>query len=1132
MYVSRIGFVTEVVAAAVLTITAASLQAQSVTLVRDIDPSTTSTTLLLNSTGDMRAYYSPVANVAYFGGVRHQTGFELWKTDGTVAGTSIVRDINEGIAGTGWSGALLSWDPENGPVTAFNGEGYFFVTTPDLETALWKTDGSAAGTVLVRTFASQYMPIASPPVVSGPTLYFMGIDEIFGAELWKTDGTRDGTTLVRDILPGRAGAFPSHLTDLNGTLFFTVTGKQLWKSDGTEGGTVLVHDFGTSATLSGLTKVGSRLFLFDAEPSGTRLWVTDGSPAGTVIVLDLGSSSSYCCRAPQALGTRLVFASNSGPALWISDGTGAGTAPLSTSPDGPFNFDYAYAVVGGRLYFTAKDSSSQDGLWLSDGTELGTHRILTGIHPLEFAAVGSDVYFSTVAGELWHTDGTTIGTKKVADVSASSLSSLPGVLLFENGGLPWRSDGTAAGTYPLASGLEAASSDVTSPTAIGNRIVFAAYDRDAGFEPWVTDGTTAGTTRLADISSGPFSSTPDHFVAFGTHAYFAAYPSPSSARFVTYRTDGTAAGTEAVRDGAGQELNLQPLQSFLPGLLLRNESGGDLWIMRTDGAVPENVHPFSFTDEHFFPFPGSPGIMVFRAATDTTPREPWITDGTTAGTRSLAELTGTASVSAQPVAVSDAFLFFCDSYRLWRTDGTHDGTILLHTFDPADLSATFWRMLSEFGTLGHLVLFGAPDADHGQELWVTDGTVGGTHVLKDIRAGSYSSKPRSFTPLRGGTLFVARTDENGNELWRTDGSAAGTFLLADIAPGVESSDPSDFFRVGRHVYFSAADGVGRELWVTDGTPDGTHLAADVVPGLGSSSPGSLARIGRELLFAASTEEIGRELWKYEIPVGRAQFPSTTISVGERSGSAVVTVQRQDGSIGSLFVSYATADGSAIAASDYMSTRGTLSWSDGDATARKITVPIIADAIQEGDESFTLALHLESSDPAAEAIPSSDGDETLTITILDVFTPGTIVFTAASTTIPGTAGPVRVEVRRDGGSDGIASIHYRTEVGTALPGRDFTPVEGDFVWSSGDATSRTIEIPIAPHSALDGDRSFEVRLTSASGSGLGSMDAQVVTILAAPAMIGRIPALSLLGMVALVALLLGTGLGVLSWRGLS
>jgi ELWxxDGT repeat protein len=78
------------------------------------------------------------------------------------------------------------------------------------------------------------------------TLFFIANDDLTGYELWKSDGTAQGTMLVKDIAIGRDSSFPSFLTNLNGVLIFVADnigqGRELWRSDGTAGGSVLLKD--------------------------------------------------------------------------------------------------------------------------------------------------------------------------------------------------------------------------------------------------------------------------------------------------------------------------------------------------------------------------------------------------------------------------------------------------------------------------------------------------------------------------------------------------------------------------------------------------------------------------------------------------------------------------------------------------------------------------------------------------------------------------------------------------------------------------------------------------------------------------------------------------------------------------
>ena len=161
----------------------------------------------------------------------------------------------------------------------------------------------------------------------------------------------------------------------------------------------------------------------------------------------------------------------------------------------------------------------------------------------------------------------------------------------------------------------------------------------------------------------------------------------------------------------------------------------------------------------------------------------------------------------------------------WVTDGTADGTQRLKDIK----SGTSGSYPQNYVVLGDVVLFRADDGTNGSELWVTDGTEGGTSLVKDIQPGSTSGYPNSGSPngfavLGDQAFFSANDGTNGSELWVTDGTEGGTSLVKDINGGSGGSNPDTLVAVpGGFVIFGADNGTFRALWASDGTPSNTEL---------------------------------------------------------------------------------------------------------------------------------------------------------------------------------------------------------------------------------------------------------------------------------------------------------------------
>jgi ELWxxDGT repeat protein len=317
--------------------------------------------------------------------------------------------------------------------------------------------------------------------------------------------------------------------------------------------------------------------------------------------------------------------------------------------------------------------------------------------------------------------------------------------------------------------------------------------------------------------------------------------------------------SEAIADGF-----IPPQISELDGRVLFNSSWSDL--SASDGTlggtmvVKERVTP-----SYMIPF--QDGLVWLGGSTD----------GTEEGTQ------GRSVPSHRPVddlVVAGEFVFFVTQAefssppnQLRKSAGMPgEGEVVV------DLGQVEGASISRLTTVGGAIFF-TVDTAHGSELWMTDGSLGGSGIVRaDFLAfGSrrqdqqemYSWPRREtwvvgslpFLELDGILYFNART-ELGFELWRSDGTEAGTFLVKDIRNGEQSSDPRDFTVIGDLIYFTADDGVhGRELWKSDGTASGTLLAGDIAAGAAGSDPTDLVAVDDAIYFAADDGIHGREIWR-------------------------------------------------------------------------------------------------------------------------------------------------------------------------------------------------------------------------------------------------------------------------------
>jgi len=230
-------------------------------------------------------------------------------------------------------------------------------------------------------------------------------------------------------------------------------------------------------------------------------------------------------------------------------------------------------------------------------------------------------------------------------------------------------------------------------------------------------------------------------------------------------------------------------------------------------------------------------------------------------------------------------------YRLWRSDGTADGTY--------PVTPTYAVAVTDVTKVGDKIFYRAADAfsgnNHGLELGVTDGNPANTKLI-DVRPGLESSSPADITNVGGVAYFQAYDATNGSELWKSNGTELGTTLVKNInVPG--NASPDHITDVGGEAYFSADDGThGYELWKSNGTDAGTTMVGDLntdtgVNG-GSSYPELITDVGGTAFFAAQTPSTGWELFStdgstiHTMDINPGTAPSNPQKIVALNGSAI------------------------------------------------------------------------------------------------------------------------------------------------------------------------------------------------------------------------------------------------------
>lgn len=809
-------------------------------------------------------------------------GGEVFVSDGTEQGTALLKDINP-------NGDITALH-----FTAFGKHTVFQVNNhPKTEEqgAIWYTDGTEQGTKRLK--ATGYSQSINFKVFDHYLYYtFIVDDNTYDVRRIDTTFTKD--TLIARYKRGYQNVH-SKFAVTSKALFYSYD-DQIYRIDKSHQAPVLhwERDPATNGDVSEMYAAGDKhiWYMRNYATSKTEVYWSDDAQ-GTAKRIISAPGWNYIRKIQEWNGDVYIsFGPHPTYYLYQVESNGAAYGLNNKGNTFQFSGNGYFEVYDGHLYMAGAAGRDKE-LWRTDGTAptCELYKALatdTSSWPMDFRIINNKLFFSAFTpkfGREWYSTSGTASDVERHDLNPGSPSSdfgrfsamfkgklYGGASTIEYGREPWVCDGTEKGTKLLKDideGFDLGNQQVGSFMKAGPYLYFLANDSLHHRELWRTDGTHEGTVFLDDIS--PVSLFPPEFgqfIDYKSQLFATAVSFVEGAEL--YTSNGLPSGSKFVTPSdlfnsssptnfavLGSHLYYTGTEGFLTTPVLYKSDGTKA------GTKPvKNNNAFKQVDE----LRRVEDKLYFSAIDATGDREPFISDGTVAGTRKMGDLvTGVSSNGAKDFVGANGMVYFlgrntAGEWSLYQSDGTVSGTEVRFDFtkhqhmqDPKIETDTLFK----HGDM--LYMAGMQNGQGKKKLWSNSISKNSSWKCEDPLVEEVNT-PLEFAPIDNLLAFVATGLRSGQEVFITDGTDKGTKVLKNIHP-TGSSNPTHLMEYNGLLIFQADDGTnGRQIWVSDGTEAGTKAVTQFPKQMGTSL-GEMVGYRGLVYFAASDSQRQNSLYR-------------------------------------------------------------------------------------------------------------------------------------------------------------------------------------------------------------------------------------------------------------------------------